>query len=1003
MARRNDSRAGGRTSLRGIPSTGPKLEGLEARLLLAGDLPSITRIEADNRGLVLLRVNQELDPATVNGSAVRVFTAGNDRLLNTADDQAVSFGNVTYDSAARTIRFNAGVGANIRYKVEVNGDLITARRGVKLDAEFNGANVISGDGVAGGTMVFFTRSPATQVARVDTFAGIIDMDLLADRAPITVRNFLAYANAGDYDNSMFHRNAATNGVPFVVQGGGFRATTGFPSIPTRPQIQNEFGVSNTRGTVAMAKLGGNPNSATNQFFYNLGNNAANLDNQNGGFTVFARVRDAAGLAVMDDLSEFSNFNASSQNGAFDDLPVRNLTTVQTQGQARPEDVITINRISLLVDVAGTPGQQASFTNAVTVTGNAGQTVTFLDLTGNGFGVTDFATVRFGSGNTVSSITINKDFTGSAAIVVTGSSRVAVINDARRTTTGTIGYIALQDATLGALQTRGSIVGAAVGGFVVAPGFELPDDVDGDTATNDLTAVFAPGTGSTSSLVVDGSLTGGVRTGGSLLAVRIKGATTADFRTGGTASDLAAYTFAATDNTSIFTPNRISTLTATNWRVSDTVRKTIDAPTIRTLRITGTGDERGVFEAQLDLSGPAQGAPAEALTLGSATIKGGVFASQWDITGDMGPINLGPDADRWRLNVSGDTRSILIGRAVGSNITVTGNVPSFRASEWLTGIARAGTFGEFRVTQGGLGGGDGSFQGTLDTTDQNATTAIRSAVFTTIRNATVDARTVLASITANSITDSTVGGRTGFTNATLGDLVNTTIQAQNSSRRINIRSWDGGTLAGGTITNLNVTRDARFNAPNINAVLHMNIGGNLTTTLTTRGGFEWRVKGDILNSNINLNFQQTISSLLGLSVSGSMVNSNFRAVASVQRILVGRMDNSGIYVGAPSNQIGLPPNAANTSDAARIGTLRIFGRGSGPSMTNNSFIVTGRLGQAFVSRPDQDNGGAVHGIAANRITSLTLQVSGRPLTFNNPSTTVNTLGNFRVQLNAAPTT
>ena len=62
---------------------------------------------------------------------------------------------------------------------------------------------------------------------------------------------------------------------------------------------NEYRVSNTRGTIAMAKLGDNPNSATNQWFFNLANNAGNLNNQNGGFTVFGRIVNSSGLAIMD--------------------------------------------------------------------------------------------------------------------------------------------------------------------------------------------------------------------------------------------------------------------------------------------------------------------------------------------------------------------------------------------------------------------------------------------------------------------------------------------------------------------------------------------------------------------------------------------------------------------------------------------------------------------------------------------------------------------------------
>lgn len=982
----------------------PKMEGLEARELLAGDLPSILKIEADNRGQVFLTLSANLNSDTINATSVRAFTSGNDKLLGTADDTAVSVSDFVFDRTARVMRFTATVPANTRYRVVLDSTRITGDRGTRLDGEFNGAGVISGDGVAGGDLVFFTRSPAADVARVTTFAGTIDIDLIRDRAPITVANFLSYANDGSYDNNMFHRNAKTNGVPFVVQGGGFKATTGFPSVPQRAQIQNEFGISNTRGTIAMAKLGGNPNSATNQFFFNLGDNSANLDNQNGGFTVFARVRDAAGLAVMDALSAFQNFNASSQNSAFDDLPVRNLTDVQVRGSATPDDVITINRIALLVDISAEAGQQANTAGSVTVTGTGGQVVTFLDLTGNGFGSTDFATVRFGSGNTISSITFTKDFNGSAAIVVTGASRVGAINDQRRTANGTVGYVAIQDGTLGALNLRGSLVGANVNGFVVASGFELPSDIDGDGVTNDLAAVFAPGTGATSAITIRGSLTGGIRLGGALLRTVVTGdANQADIRTGGTATEIADYRFGSVDNTSINTAQRINSLNAANWRVSETTRKAITAPTIRTLSITGAGGTAGVFESNLTLTGPVQGSPSSALTLGSASIKGGVFAGTWNITGDMGATNLGPTVDDFTLNVTGgDARSLVMGRASSSNITVAGNLASFRASEWFTGRVRAGTVDRFTVSRGGQSGGDGSFEGTLETTTTNATTAINTVSIGSLRNATIDARTVLNSFTAGPATGSVIGGRSGINTLKLGDISSTNISAQNQGRNISVRSWDGGTLLGGTVRSLNVAGNARFNGTNVGAVLEMRIGGNLTSTLSTGGGFNWRIGGDMLDSNISLTFQNTLSSLLSLGVSGAMVNSNFRTVQSLNTANIGRMENSGLYVGAPTNQNGLPPTAANTNDAARIDTLRIFGRGSGDAFVN-SFVVTGRLRNATIVRPDLDQGGTIQGVAANRITSITVNTGRSAVTFNNPSGTITTLGDFRIQLNPAATT
>ena len=146
-----------------------------------------------------------------------------------------------------------------------------------------------------------------------TNQGDIDIDLYAADTPITVDNFLNYANDGDYDNAFFHRS-----VPgFIVQTGGHSTNQALvngsvPSpIPTDDPIQNEPGISNVRGTVAMAKVGGDPDSATSQFFVNLADNSSNLDDQNGGFTVFGTVADMTAsdaIAALDVYNFSSTFN-----------------------------------------------------------------------------------------------------------------------------------------------------------------------------------------------------------------------------------------------------------------------------------------------------------------------------------------------------------------------------------------------------------------------------------------------------------------------------------------------------------------------------------------------------------------------------------------------------------------------------------------------------------------------------------------------------------------------
>ena len=164
--------------------------------------------------------------------------------------------------------------------------------------------------------------PAT--VRVHTTMGAIDLSMLPD-APVTVANFAAYARAGDYTDVFFHRNAWLNATtPFVIQAGGYRwpAAAGIQAVASRGAIVNEFSParSNVRGTVAMAKLGGDPNSATSQWFINMGNNAANLDAQNGGFTVFARVT-GPGMATADRIAALPNVSARTSFVDFGELPV----------------------------------------------------------------------------------------------------------------------------------------------------------------------------------------------------------------------------------------------------------------------------------------------------------------------------------------------------------------------------------------------------------------------------------------------------------------------------------------------------------------------------------------------------------------------------------------------------------------------------------------------------------------------------------------------------------
>lgn len=180
-------------------------------------------------------------------------------------------------------------------------------------------------------------APAGSLVRISTPVGSVTLELYDQQRPITVQNFLTYIKKGRYANSISHRLIPN----FVIQGGGFVVSgTSIDVVKTFAPIKNEYdgkpGFSNVKGTITMAKVDGNPNSATSQWFINLKNNNTglpgdgNLDKQNGGFTVFGKV--VSGLSTLDILNtSFADADTTSNlvhnalfelfDGNFTDLPL----------------------------------------------------------------------------------------------------------------------------------------------------------------------------------------------------------------------------------------------------------------------------------------------------------------------------------------------------------------------------------------------------------------------------------------------------------------------------------------------------------------------------------------------------------------------------------------------------------------------------------------------------------------------------------------------------------
>ena len=153
---------------------------------------------------------------------------------------------------------------------------------------------------------------AGTLAQFRTVFGDIEVELYDQDKPATVQNFIRYVQSGRYANEFSHRL-----IPgFVIQGGGFTlASNSISSVPTFPPVPNEFGVgrqfSNVYGTIAMAKLGGDTNSATSQWFFNLANNSyLDAADANDFFVVFGHV--IKGTNVLNIFNNFQNYTGAQQ-------------------------------------------------------------------------------------------------------------------------------------------------------------------------------------------------------------------------------------------------------------------------------------------------------------------------------------------------------------------------------------------------------------------------------------------------------------------------------------------------------------------------------------------------------------------------------------------------------------------------------------------------------------------------------------------------------------------
>jgi len=222
------------------------------------------------------------------------------------------------------------------------------------------------------TFVDITTNVDMDPAKPGIQAGHIVLELYDGLAPVTVQNFLTYLTGATaktgLEDTFFHRLVSG----FVLQGGGFKDTSPGTHIQTGPDVHNEYGggtnplLSNTLGTIAMAKTGIGPNTATSEWFVNLADNSSNLNNQNGGFSVFGKVTDAS-MAVINKIASLTavDISAVTGNSALTNVPVQNGYTASAASSGKAPTANQLVDITHIKVIPPTQASPAGFSYTVT--------------------------------------------------------------------------------------------------------------------------------------------------------------------------------------------------------------------------------------------------------------------------------------------------------------------------------------------------------------------------------------------------------------------------------------------------------------------------------------------------------------------------------------------------------------------------------------------------------------------------------------------------------------
>jgi len=943
-------------------------EQLEPRILFSAGGPTFLQdIVADNRGLISMEVCGELMESTLNDDSVRIFTAGNDNLFGTGDDQNVAR-TISYDADTGELIIEADIPAGERYGVFLDSSIIRDVNGFLLDGEFNGAGQQTGDGLSGGDTRFFTKGAPLQIARITTNFGDIDVELFTDRTPLSVANFLNYANGGRYDNTIFHRSV----MDFVIQGGGYENEIGFDRIDRDPPVQNEPGISNLRGTIAFAKSPGDPNSATSEWFFNLGDNSENLDEQNGGFTVFGEISFQSGLDVMDAIAGLETVNASGVDGAFTDFPVTDPDAISGNPAAiNPNVSVSVDRVAVLMDLSATPPEQIQ-ADSHTFQSNRNVFVTVYDLGEIGRDQLDDAIdVKF-DGNRVKSITIREDLpVGALGLVIGDANRVGTIKDGGDQSS--VAFI-FSNAPVSNIKLKGDVEGMNLNGLNLG-GVPLPDDIDGDGVFTDMTSILID-QGDLSKIKVDGDLGGDVIIGGGVEKLDIRGSIAdADIRIGAPEDPETMMKARITDahNLDLDSQTPLKKLDVESW-TSDDANGALNAPSIDRIQL------RGAFDVDTVLTGSAD---PEAPTLGKLKAKGGLFGATFDITGDVDQINVKGDTANASLSASGsiaklkfgdvldsefvaagerEVDSVKLGAASGLTLDFAGQVNKVKADSMIGGSIDAVALRTLKVSdRNGEFSADVMLGGAPDVLE----VARKIAVNTEITGGMWSLNGNVKQIKISDALDTEIVVNGSLDKFQSNDLTRFDLGVGVEANKISTGAWFRGDFAVGILNRLDINGDFRAD-------------------ITALRADRINITGDMFISNMLFTQAPDATvpyALRSLDVGGEIRDAQVRARFFVGDITARAMHNSiiGSSESIPQRDFPLPEDIDQFTS---IDSVTLTGpRNDGPIFTE-SYIIASGIGELVLGPVEEFNSNQKYGVGANFFDSVSYVADGERIELRN---------------------